>query len=177
MKINWRTEEVDPGPENRSRCGHLCRPAQKRDRSYQRRSRSRSDRAQLLQHGRAAQQEILGWHQSLDIERHGKRRSNAGERINHEADQGAIAQAGVRVHVDGVEHAPRFLRRQHRRLAALDDVARPTQGRGRIRRYNLADHKSVEQMADCGRPLLGGRRRSLARVSSSSVTRLLKIDR
>src|ERR1019366_1614091 len=34
--------------------------------------------------------------------------------------------------------------------------------RGRIRRYDLADHKPVEQMADRSKPLLGGRRRSLA---------------
>jgi hypothetical protein len=40
---------------------------------------------------------------------------------------------------------------------ANENATRPAHRRGRVHRHDLADHKPIEQMADRGKPLLGGR--------------------
>jgi hypothetical protein len=56
------------------------------------------------------------------FDRHPERRADAGEGIDHEPDQGAIAQPGVRRDIDAVEQRARFRRIEHRRLPARYDV-------------------------------------------------------
>jgi hypothetical protein len=56
---------------------------------------------------------------------------------------------------------------QHRRLAALHDVAWAARRCGRVGRHDLADNEPVEQMADRRQPLLGGRRRSSAVIDGT----------
>ena len=96
----------------------------------------------------------------LDL--HRERRADPRERIDHEADQRAVAQADRRRHVDRVEQGARLRRIEHGRLAALHAVRGPADGRGRVHRHDLARHKPVEQMADRGEALFDRRRRSRA---------------
>ena len=58
----------------------------------------------------------------LDL--HRERRADPRERIDHEADQRAVAKADRRRHVDRVEQRARLRGIEHRRLAALHDVRR-----------------------------------------------------
>ena len=74
---------------------------------------------------------------------HRKPRADARERMDHEADQRAIAQTGIRANV--VEQAPSFIRRQNRRLAFFYHVTRAAHGRGRIDRHS-------RRQADGGSP-------------------------
>jgi len=93
---------------------------------------------------------------------HVDRRADAREGIDHEANQGAVAQADDRRGVDGVEKLPRLGRIEHRRLAAPHDVARPAHGGGGISRHDLACHHPIEQMFQRGQAQLRGRRGSRA---------------
>ena len=82
--------------------------------------------------------------------------------IGHQRDQRPIAQADDGRDIDAVEQLARLRRRQHRRLAALDDVLRPAHRVGGIDREDLADDEPVEQHADRGEVLLDGRLLELA---------------
>ena len=53
----------------------------------------------------------------LDL--HRERRANARERIDHEADEGAVAKADGRCHVATVKQLPCLGRIKHGRLPAL----------------------------------------------------------
>ena len=64
------------------------------------------------------------------------------------------------VDVDRVDELPRFLRIEHRRLAAPHDMARPAHGGGGIDRHDLADDQPVEQMPQRRQAQLRGRRGS-----------------
>jgi hypothetical protein len=57
----------------------------------------------------------------------------------------------------------RIGRVEHRRLPADDDMTGPAHRAGRVDRHNLAGDEPVEQMADCGEPLLDARCGQLAR--------------
>jgi hypothetical protein len=79
---------------------------------------------------------------------HGERSANARERIDHETNQGTIAQADVCADVDALEQAPRVVRRQDGRLAFLHHMARSAYGRGRIDAHDLAEDKPIEQVTN-----------------------------
>jgi hypothetical protein len=51
---------------------------------------------------------------------------------------------------------------EHGGLADFDDMLRPAYARSGIRRHNLAGDKPIEQHADGGQALLGGRRAAAA---------------
>ena len=89
--------------------------------------------------------------------RHG--RAHACEAVQHDPDQGAIAQAHQRARVDAVQQAPGLDRRQYRCLAGFNDVFGAAHRAGRVERDHLADHQPVEQHADGRQVLLDGRRR------------------
>ena len=102
----------------------------------------------------------------LDIHifhRHRERRADPGKRIDHQPDQGPIAQAHERLHIDRIEEHPRFLRREHRRLAFLRGILWPTDRARRIRWDDLADHEPIEEHPDRGEMLFhrGGRHPAL----------------
>ena len=88
---------------------------------------------------------------------HAERRADPGEAVDHQSDQGAVAQPYRPGHVDVVEQRPRLVGGEHRRLAPLGDVARSTHRGGRVGRDHLAGHQPVEQATDSGQALLGGR--------------------
>ena len=94
----------------------------------------------------------------LDL--HAERGADAGETVDHQADQRAIAQAHRRGGIDAVEQLAGFGRLQHRRLALAHDMLGPAHRGGWIDRHDLADHQPVKEMADGGEPLLHGGRRS-----------------
>ena len=62
------------------------------------------------------------------LDAHADRRADAREGIDHQADERAVAEADDGRGVDRVDELPRFLRIEHRRLAAPHDVARPAHG-------------------------------------------------
>jgi hypothetical protein len=51
---------------------------------------------------------------------HIEHRADAGEGVNHHADERPIAQAGERVRIDGRDKRPRFLAVKHSRLTAVE---------------------------------------------------------
>jgi hypothetical protein len=59
------------------------------------------------------------------LDRHAERRANASERVDHERDQGAVAQPGIRRDIDAVEQRARFRRIEHRRLPACHHMPAP----------------------------------------------------
>ena len=97
----------------------------------------------------------------LDL--HRERRADAREGIDHEADQGAVAQARP-------ASSRRCCRASARASAGSSTGVLPRftlcdgprTDDGRIHRHDLARHKPVEQMPDRGEALLDGRRGSLA---------------
>ena len=89
--------------------------------------------------------------------RHG--RAHACEAVQHDPDQGAIAQAYQRARVDAVQQAPGLDRRQHRCLAGFNDVFGAAHRTGRVEGHDLADNQPIEQHADGRQVLLDGRRR------------------
>jgi hypothetical protein len=95
----------------------------------------------------------------LDL--HRERRAEAREGIDHEADQGVVAKADRRCHVDAVKQLPCLGRIEHRRLAALHTVRGTADRSSRVHRHDLARHKPIEQMPDRGEALLDGRRGAL----------------
>jgi RNA polymerase sigma-70 factor (ECF subfamily) len=56
------------------------------------------------------------------LDRHAKRRADPGEGIDHEPNQGTVAQSGMRRYIDAVEQRPRFGRIDARALTR--DVSR-----------------------------------------------------
>jgi hypothetical protein len=68
---------------------------------------------------------------------HRNRRSHADEGIDHQADQGAVAQTGQGSGVDRVDQGSCLVGLQHRRLAAPLRVLRSTHGMGGIDGQNL----------------------------------------
>ena len=85
--------------------------------------------------------------------------AHACEAVQHDPDQGAVAQAHQRARVDTVQQAPGLDRRQHRCLAGFNDVFGAAHRAGRVERDHLADHQPVEQHADGRQVLFDGRRR------------------
>ena len=96
--------------------------------------------------------------------------ADAGEGVDHDADQRAIAQpdeqgtslptrrqGDLLFDLDAGEQLSGLFLAQHRRLAALDDVLRPAHRMRRVDGENLADDQPVEQHADRGQMLLDGR--------------------
>ena len=79
------------------------------------------------------------------------RGADAGEGIDHQADQRAVAQAGERRGVDRVEKLRASAAVEHRRLAALDDWLRPAHGGGRIEGQD-AGRSRASQTGDGSRP-------------------------
>ena len=98
------------------------------------------------------------------LDPHPERRPDPGEGVDHEPDQGPVAQADHRRDVDSIQELARLLGGQHRRPAALHDMARAAHRGGRVDRHHLAGHQPVEQVADRGQALLDGRRGELARL-------------
>lgn len=90
-------------------------------------------------------------------------RANPREGIDHEANQGAVAQADWRSRIDAVEQDARFLRVEPPRLANFDDVPGTAHTGGGIGRDDLTRRKPIEQYADGGKPLLRRRRAVAAR--------------
>ena len=74
----------------------------------------------------------------------------------------AVAQAGQRAGVDGVQQRARFLAVEHRRLAFLHDVFRAAHRVGRVHLDDVAGHQPVEQHPQRRQVLLHRRRRELA---------------
>jgi hypothetical protein len=77
----------------------------------------------------------------------------------HEGNQGTVTQSGGCRRIDAVEQHTRLGWFQHRRLDGLHDVLRTAHGGSRVHRYDLADDKPIEQVADRGKVLLDGRHR------------------
>ena len=69
------------------------------------------------------------------LDRHAERGADAGEGIDHERDQGAIAQAGDVASVDAVEQRPCLSAIEHRRLPGCHNVPGPAH---RVRRIDPA---------------------------------------
>ncbi len=90
------------------------------------------------------------------------RRADARERIDHQPDQRAVAQADDGRRVDRVDELARLGRVEHRRLAAPHDVARPAHGGGGVGRHDLAVTMPIEQVAQRGQAQLRRRRGSRA---------------
>ncbi len=74
----------------------------------------------------------------------------AGERVGHQGDEGAIAQAGERVRVDRIEQLAGFGGRQDGRLAFPDRMLRSAHRAGRVGGNDLSDHQPVEEHAETG---------------------------
>ena len=89
---------------------------------------------------------------------HRHSRAHACEAVQHDSDQGAVAQAHQRARVDAIQKTPGLAGGQHRRLASFHNVFRAAHRAGRVERHDLADHKPVEQHADGRQVLLDGRR-------------------
>ena len=51
------------------------------------------------------------------LDRHAERRADAGEGMDHEGDQRAIAHTGMRRDIDAIEQRARFRRIENRRLS------------------------------------------------------------
>ena len=111
------------------------------------------------------------------LDAHGDRRANTRERIDHQSDQGAVAEADDGRRVDRIDELAGLGGIKHRRLAAPHDMARPAHGGGRIGRHDLADHHPVEQVAQCGQAELGGRRGSRLAQLLDVGGNMLALDR
>ena len=96
----------------------------------------------------------------LDL--HCERGADAGEAVDHQANQRPVAQTHQGGSVDAVEQCARFGWLQHRRLALAHDMPGSPHRRGRIHGHDLTHHQPVKQMADGGEPLLHGGRGSFA---------------
>ncbi len=92
--------------------------------------------------------------------------ADAGEGVDHERDQGAIAQADPGAGVDRIEESARFLGGQHGRFAFSDGVLRAAHSACRVCGDDLSDDKPVEQHANGGQVELdrGGRDPLLKRL-------------
>jgi len=91
------------------------------------------------------------------LDAHTDHRTHAGEGVDHQANQCAVAQTGQGSGVDGVEQRPRLLRGKHRRLALLLRVLRTAHTVRGIQRNHLADDHPIEEHPQSGQPQLHGR--------------------
>ena len=96
----------------------------------------------------AALRHLFDWQPAVlceDIfDRHAERSANPGEGIDHQPDQRAIAQTGMRRNTDAVEQCARFHRIEHRCLPGRDDVPRPAHRSRGVDRNDLAGDEPVE---------------------------------
>ena len=93
------------------------------------------------------------------LDPHRKRRADPREAVDQDADERPIAKADQAVCRDALEQLMRFLRREDRRPAAVDDVARAPHHGGGVAPDDLADHQPVEQHAHRRQMLLDAGRR------------------
>ena len=94
--------------------------------------------------------------QVIILDPHAEGGADAGEGIDHDADQGPVAQADQRGGVDAVEELAGLLGGEHGRLAAFDAEFRAAYRAGRIEGDDAAADQPVEQHADGGQVLLDG---------------------
>jgi len=90
----------------------------------------------------------------LDV--HRDRGTDAGESVDHEPDERAIAEPDDGRDVDAVDEFARLLCREHRRLPLLCDVPRPADWTRRVERDHLAHNQVVEEHPDRSEVLLHG---------------------
>ena len=120
--------------------------------------------------------------QVIVIDPHPADGAHAGKRVNHRADERSIAQAHeIRHHAfaafrfdpagqgNAVQEAPRIIRGEDRRLAALGDILGAAHRGGWIHGHDLADHQPVEQHAHRRQVLLDGRLRQLGPVDRDRI--------
>jgi len=81
----------------------------------------------------------------LDL--HAEYRVDAGEAIDHDADQRAVAQPDQRIGRDGVEQGARLVGGEHRRLALRHHIARAAHGVSRVGVEDVAGHQPVKEHA------------------------------
>ena len=93
------------------------------------------------------------------VNAHLHRGTDASEAVNHQTDDGPIAEPDDRGHVDGVQERPRFVCRQDGRLADSDDMLGAADRACGTHRHDLASDKPVKQHADGSKVLLDGWRR------------------
>lgn len=101
---------------------------------------------------------VLGEHV---LHPHGKRSPDAAERIDHQPDQGAVAQADRRRHVDAIQQLPGLVGREHRGLPLLDAVLGAAHGGRRVEWHHAPGRQPVEQHPHRRQSLLHGRGRVL----------------
>lgn len=87
-------------------------------------------------------------------------RADAGKRVRHHAEQGAIAQPEQRAGGDAFQEIAHFVAREHGRFAAFDGMLGAADGMRRVGREHLAGDQPVEEHADRGEVLLDGRPRA-----------------
>lgn len=75
---------------------------------------------------------------------HARRRTHAGEGVDHQSDEGAIVQADDGRGVNAFEELASFICREHRRLAAPRRVLRTAAGRRWIHGHALAEHEVIK---------------------------------
>ena len=90
---------------------------------------------------------------------HLEHRPHAGEGVDHQGDQGAVAQPWERVRHDRIEQVAGFCGREYRRFAFLDGVFRHAHSAGGVGGQDLADDEPVEEHPDSGKVELDGGRR------------------
>ena len=117
---------------------------------------------------------------SIDtLDHHAERRADPGERIDHQPEQRAVAQAGMRRDIDVIEQralppdrAQAFARTSQRAGARVP--SRPDDW------HELAGDKPIKQVTDRGQALLDARRCERARAGfdpGGDVHRLQRADR
>src|SRR5438552_6505734 len=110
------------------------------------------------------------------VDRHTERGADAGERVNHEANQSAVPQASDRRYIDAVEERARFRRLERRRFPGSHNMSWPTHRMRGVDRYHLAVDKPIEQVAQRGQPLLDGRRGQFARSRLNPSCNMDRLD-
>ena len=88
---------------------------------------------------------------------HVDHRRDACEGKTHEGNERPIAEANKRIELDRVEEGTRLVGFEHRRLATLHDMLRPSHGCGRIHWNDLTRDEKIEEHPDRGQVLLHGR--------------------
>ena len=81
------------------------------------------------------------------LDPHADCRAHARERVDHQSDQRAIAQAHGSSDVDRIEHRPRLLGGQDGGFSLAYGVPRSAHGARRVEGHDLADHEPVEEDA------------------------------
>jgi hypothetical protein len=75
-------------------------------------------------------------------------RTDAGEGIAHQPEQGAVAQADQFAGIDRVQQLAHLVTGKHRRLAACAQVLRAADGTGRGGYQDASRYQIIEQLAD-----------------------------